>query len=109
MSSPDYFEKLYQQIDILNAHFPEGNTPFHIITRLCEEAGELAAEVNHFEGMGLKRQKRGEPDKMALAKEVEDVIKSALSIARYYSIEQELRDSIELNCRKIQKMSEEAS
>lgn len=106
MSSPDNFDRLYQQIDILNAHFPEGNTPFHIITRLCEEAGELAAEVNHFEGIGLKRQKRGEPDKMTLAKEVEDVIKCALSIARYYSIEQELNESIELNCRKIQAMNQ---
>ncbi len=101
LNTSDYLEKLYQQVDGLNGRFPNGNTPFHIITRLCEEAGELAAEVNHFEGMGIKLQKRGEPDKMALAKEVEDVIKAALSIARYYGIEQELKDSIDMHCQKL--------
>jgi NTP pyrophosphatase (non-canonical NTP hydrolase) len=33
------------------------------MTRLLEECGELAKEVNHFEGTGIKRQKYGEPDK----------------------------------------------
>ncbi len=104
LDSLDDIEKIYRQIDGLNARFPGGNSPFHIITRLCEEAGELAAEVNHFEGMGIKLQKRGEPDKMALAKEVEDVIKCVLSIARYYGIEQELKKTIDANYRKFKEL-----
>jgi NTP pyrophosphatase (non-canonical NTP hydrolase)/predicted nucleotidyltransferase len=99
--NPDYLAKLYQQIDGLNARFPNGNTPFRIMTRLCEEAGELAAEVNHFEGMGVKLQKRGEPDKQALAKEIEDVLRAALNIAHYYGIEQELKDSIDVHFQKM--------
>ena len=54
MSTPDYFAKLYLTLDGYNKKYPEGNTPFQIITRLCEEAGELASAVNHFEGSGAK-------------------------------------------------------
>lgn len=92
---PDYFDKLYLTLDGYNKKYPEGNTPFQIITRLCEEAGELASEVNHFEGSGAKMQKHGVPDKVALAKEVQDVIRTALSIVRYYGVEQELKDAID--------------
>ncbi len=95
MTNHDYFEKLYQIVDGLNRRFPDGNEPFQIITRLCEEAGELAKEVNHFEGTGVKMQKHGAPDRAKLAKEVQDVIQAALGIARYYGIEDDLKLSID--------------
>lgn len=95
MHVPDNFEKLLLTIDGYNAKFPRGNTPFQIITRLCEETGELASEVNHFENTGVKRQKHGEPDRVALAKEAHDVILTALSVVRYYGIEKELQNLIE--------------
>lgn len=78
----------------LRQRFPEFNSPFHIITRLMEEGGELAEQVNHFENVGLKREKHGEPDKAKLAKEVQDVIRCALQIAHHYGIEAELDSSI---------------
>jgi hypothetical protein len=77
MSTPDYFDKLLLTVDGYNKKYPNGNNPFQIITRLCEEAGELASEVNHFEDMGAKRLKYGLPDRKALAKEVQDVIRTA--------------------------------
>lgn len=95
MSEQDYFAKLNNIVDGLNARFANGNTPFQIVSRLCEEAGELAKAVNHFEGTGIKVQKYGEPDRMNLAKEVQDVMRAALSVARYYGIEAELQASIE--------------
>ena len=95
MSALDYFDKLLLAVDGYNAKFPGGNTPFQIMTRLREEAGELATEVNLFEDTGVKRQKRGLPDRAALAKEVHDVMRTALSVARYYGIERELQDSID--------------
>jgi NTP pyrophosphatase (non-canonical NTP hydrolase) len=95
MHTPDYFDKILLIAEGYNKKYPDGNTPFQIITRLCEEAGELASAVNHFEGTGAKRQKHGLPDKMALAKEVEDVVHTALSVAQYYEIEQELRAVID--------------
>jgi NTP pyrophosphatase (non-canonical NTP hydrolase) len=94
MSNPNYYEKLYLCLDGYNRKFPNGNTPFHIITRLCEEAGELASAVNHFENTGIKRQKHGEPDRMALAKEIQDVVRTALCVARYYGVESEVEMAI---------------
>lgn len=88
-------EKLYTIVDTYNLRFPNGNSPFHIITRLCEEAGELAGAVNHFENMGVKREKHGEPDRAAMAKEVFDVMLAAMSVARYYGVEKELQGVIE--------------
>ena len=52
----------------LGRRFPNHNEPFQIMTRLLEECGELAEQVNHFEGTGVKREKHGEPDKAKLAK-----------------------------------------
>ncbi len=74
----------------LDLRFPEGRDPFQIITRLAEECGELAAQVNHFEDSGVKRKKHGEPSKTKLAKEVMDVMRCALQIAAYYDAEAEL-------------------
>ena len=101
MTNHDYFEKLYQIVDGLNRRFPDGNEPFQIITRLCEEAGELAKEVNHFEGTGVKMQKHGAPDRAKLAREVQDVMRAALSVARHYGIENELAFSIDDSYEKL--------
>lgn len=95
MDDQGYFERLFRVVDGPNARFPGGNTPFQMISRLCEEAGELAREVNHFEGTGVKMQKHGTPDQAKLAKEVEDVVRAALSVARYYGIEDELKLAID--------------
>jgi NTP pyrophosphatase (non-canonical NTP hydrolase) len=88
----------------LNRRFSDGNNPFQIATRLLEECGELAKEINHFEGCGEKREKYGESDKAHLAKEVQDVIRTALQIALHYQIEDELKNSIE---QSYQRMREE--
>ena len=101
MQRQDDFDTLYRVVDGLNERFPGGNTPFQIISRLCEEAGELAKAVNHFEGTGIKVQKYGKPNRAELAKEVQDVLRAALSIARYYGIEQDLRASIDESYRKL--------
>jgi len=95
-------EKLYQISHGLMKRFPNGNDPFQMVTRLAEECGELAAQVNHFENSGVKRQKKGEPDTIKLAKEVQDVLRCALTLAVYYGIEAELTDSIEQSYQRLQ-------
>lgn len=95
MEETDYFTALLRIVDGLNRKFPAGNLPYQIVSRLCEEAGEVAKEVNHFEGSGIKTQKYGMPDRVRLASEVRDVVCVALSIARYYGIERELKDAID--------------
>lgn len=87
--------RIYTINDHLRQLFPNGENPFQMVTRLAEECGELAAQVNQFENVGLKRQKHGEPDRAKLAKEVQDVLRCALQIAAYYHLEAELDAAIE--------------
>jgi NTP pyrophosphatase (non-canonical NTP hydrolase) len=94
MEKTETFEKLVFIVEHLERVFPNGNSPFQIITRLAEECGELASAVNHFEDVGVKRAKLGEPDPKELAKEVQDVMRCAIQIARHYKIEKELVASI---------------
>jgi NTP pyrophosphatase (non-canonical NTP hydrolase) len=84
-----------QQINIaLDRRFPDGRNPYQIMTRLAEECGELAREVNHFEGSGVKADKHGAPDPAHLAKEAQDVLRCALQIVAYYGLQDELEQSI---------------
>jgi len=87
-------EQFYKMVEASNKRFPEGVEPFQMITRLLEECGEVAAEVNHWEGSGLKRQKRGEPSKENLANELRQAITELFKIAVYYQVEDELQASI---------------
>lgn len=89
------YNKLNAVVIALNKRFSNNKTnPYEIITRLTEECGELAKEVNHFEGNGIKNKKHGKPDKMKMAKEVQDVMRCAIQIAKHYGIEKEVEKSI---------------
>lgn len=87
-------ERFYKMVDASNRRFPEGVEPFQMATRLLEECGEVAAEINHWENSGLKRQKRGEPKKEYLANELRQSIVELFKIAVYYHVEEELEASI---------------
>ena len=52
-------EKLYKIAEGLNNHFKDGDDPFYIVTRLAEECGEVASQVNHFERKGVKASEAG--------------------------------------------------
>ena len=52
-------DKLYQLAKGYTNRFPNGNDPYQIATRILEECGEVASEVNHFEKSGIKTQKHG--------------------------------------------------
>jgi len=97
----DTLEELYAICRGVNCRFADGNEPFQTMTRLLEECGELAEQVNHFEGKGVKREKHGEPDKARLAKEVQDVLRGALQVAMYYGIEEEVKASIEKSYQRV--------
>lgn len=95
MTDITLLEKITAINEGLRTAFGEPDSPFEIATRLLEEAGEPAAQINHFEDSGVKRAKHGEPDRMALAKEVQDVIRCALQVADYYDLDAELEASVE--------------
>jgi len=88
-------EKFYKLAEGANKRFPEGDDPFKMASFLLEECGEVAAEINHWEGTGIKLQKHGEPSKEKLANELRQAIVALFKIAAYYSVEDELEASIE--------------
>ena len=94
-------EKLYKIAEALNTRFPDGNDPFMIVTRLAEECGEVATEVNHFEGMGVKIHRYGEPDRKKFVKELQDVIGAVLHLAIYYGLENEMDESVDERYRRV--------
>jgi NTP pyrophosphatase (non-canonical NTP hydrolase) len=97
------YEELTEIVHYLDRRFPDGNEIFQRVSRLAEETGELAQMVNHMEGMGIKHEKYGTPDKEKLAKEIQDVMRAALGIAKHYEIEDVLEQSIHIAYKKTQK------
>lgn len=88
-------QRFYQMAEASNNRFPDGVQPYQMATRLLEECGEVAAEINLWEGSGLKRQKHGEPKKENLANEIRQAMVELVKIARYYQVEEELEASIQ--------------
>ena len=88
-------QKFYKMVEASNRRFPKGVEPFQMVTRLMEECGEVAAEINHWEDSGLKKDKHGEPSKEQLANELRQAMVELFKIAKYYSVEKELENSIE--------------
>lgn len=78
----------------MTKRFPNGNEPYQIMTRLLEECGEVAKEVNHFENSGTKALRHGEPSKEKLAGEVKDVLNALMQLVLYYGIEKELEAAV---------------
>jgi NTP pyrophosphatase (non-canonical NTP hydrolase) len=89
------YDKLFVICRGFNRRFPDGYNPYQMMTRLLEESGELAKEVSHFEGSGIKNVKYGPPDKKNLAKEIRQTVCCALQAAVYYHVESELEADIE--------------
>ncbi len=95
------WEKLVAAVKGYNHRFGESQDPFQIMTRLVEECGELAQQVNNFEGMGVKRQKMGEPDRGDLSAEIVQVMGTAMALGVYYGVEPEMRAYIDLTYQRL--------
>lgn len=89
----DKLDKISRISELLTKRFGESSA-FMIMTRLAEEVGELAEQVNHFESVGVKHNKLGEPNKEHLAKEAQDVIRVVMQLVQKYGIEAEFNQLI---------------
>lgn len=89
------FTALRRIVEALDERFPDGNSAFQRVSRLAEETGELASAVNHKEKMGIKALKHGEADDEHFVKELQDVLRATLGIARHYDLEDKLEQSIQ--------------
>ena len=88
-------DRFYKMVEASNKRFPEGVKPFQMATRLLEECGEIASEINLWEDSGIKRQKHGDPKKEDIANEIRQAMVDLVKIARYYHVEEELETSIQ--------------
>lgn len=88
-------QRFYKMVEASNNRFPEGVEPYQMATRLLEECGEIAAEINLWENSGVKRQKHGEPKKENIANEIRQAMVELVKIAQYYHVEEELDASIQ--------------
>ena len=93
-------KRLYEVAAKHTARFPNGNEPYQIVTRILEECGEVASEVNHFERSGIKTQKHGEPSKQKLADEIKQAMSCLAQLIQYYEIEDEFEKSIDNSLNK---------
>ncbi|WP_221320936.1 hypothetical protein [Actinoplanes sp. L3-i22] len=91
---PDTFAQLVAKVHARTRRFPDHNGPFERLARLLEEAGELAPQVNHAEGTGVKVAKLGRFDPAKMGKEIEDVLRTALGIAVHYDLVDDVRAGI---------------
>lgn len=88
-------QRFYKMVEASNNRFPEGVEPYQMATRLLEECGEIAAEINLWENSGVKRQKHGDPKKENIANEIRQAMVELVKIAQYYHVEEELDASIQ--------------
>ncbi len=88
-------ERFYKMVEASNKRFPKGVEPYQMATRLLEECGEVAQEINLWEDSGVKRQKHGDPKKEDIANEIRQAICELVKIAVYYHVEDELDAAIE--------------
>ena len=93
--------RFYRMARGANLRCPGGNEPFQIVTRLLEECGEVAAEVNFWEGSGRKREKHGAPQKENLANEIRQAMVALTQLALYYGVEEQLETQIEENLARL--------
>ena len=90
-------DRLLLIVEAQKRRFPGGCEPFKMTTRLLEECGELATEVQVWEDEGLKRSKHGEPDRAKTAKEIVDVLTAALTIADHYGLVDDVARRVEFS------------
>jgi NTP pyrophosphatase (non-canonical NTP hydrolase) len=88
------YDELLAIVKHLDERFPDDNGVFQRVSRLTEEAGELAMAVNHREGMGVKNEKHGQAEDEHLAKEVKDVLVTTLAIAHHYNLTNIVKSTI---------------
>ena len=88
-------EKLKQLATGMNHRFPEGDDAFQITTRLLEECGEVAKEVNRLEKSGTKVQRHGNGTKEDLASEIKDAMNVLMQLAIHYDAVEQVEISID--------------
>ena len=86
----------------MNKRFPEGNQAYQIVTRVLEECGEVAKEVNRLENSGTKVLRHGKGTKEALAFEIKDAMNALMQLAIYYDAVEDVESAIEKSLNQLE-------
>lgn len=65
----DLFEKVLKVAEAQTKRFPNGDQLFKIISRILEESGEVAWELNHYERSGISTERNNKDGKQELVHE----------------------------------------
>jgi len=98
---PDRLDRLYRIASHYAARFPENATALGYLSRLTEELGEIAVEVQRLEGAPAKLAKHGPGTLRDLASEVEDLLHTALGLVRHYQAEAEFDAVLDEQYRRV--------
>ncbi|MBO0810833.1 MAG: MazG-like family protein [Microlunatus sp.] len=101
VSAGDRLDRLYAVVDRYARRYPDQHTPSGYLTRLIEELGEIAVEVQRLEGIPGKVAKHGPGSVDELAGEVEDLLHTVLGLVRVYSAEAALDAAIDREFAKV--------
>lgn len=94
-SRAELLDGLLVIVEAQKRRFPRGLDPFKMLSRLLEECGELATEVQVWEDEGLKRAKHGVPDRDRLAGEIVNVLTATLTVADHYDVMLDVAQRVE--------------
>ncbi len=96
-------KKLQQLAEGMNNRFPNGNDAFQITTRILEECGEVAKEVNRLEKSGTKVLRHGNGTKEDLAGEIKDAMNALMQLAIYYDAFEQVQGAINSSLEQLKK------
>lgn len=97
----DRLDQLYAISASYARRFPDGNHPLGYLTRMTEELGEIAVEVQRLEGSPVKVAKHGPGSVADLASEIEDLLHTAVGLLRCYSAEDAFESVLEREYAKV--------
>lgn len=96
-------DKLYRMVQGYCKRYPSSIEPYQLVTRLLEQCGKVAGEVNSIEANGINRQKRGEASEETLADEIKHALVALMQITVYYCVEDELEESMAVTLDRMRK------
>jgi len=91
----DDLEKILKVAEAQTKRFPNGNDPFKIVSRLLEESGEVAWELNHYDRKGISLECKNKDGKREIMCEMYQVMISLCHLLQYYDLQNDFRDRID--------------
>jgi NTP pyrophosphatase (non-canonical NTP hydrolase) len=87
----ELIEKVFTVAKAQSNRFPEGDYPFNIVSRLLEEGGEVAWELNHYARKGISIDRFNPDGKRELVYETYQVMIALCQLMQYFNLEDDLK------------------